>query len=85
MSDLLVDARDGVVRLTLNRPQRRNALSLGLLNELQQTIERLAADATARVVILGAQGQSSAAVTIWAKWSGAANRSIASCLRCVRG
>ncbi|NBO93857.1 MAG: enoyl-CoA hydratase [Planctomycetia bacterium] len=56
MSDLLVDARDGVVRLTLNRPQRRNALSLGLLNELQQTIERLAADATARVVILGGAG-----------------------------
>jgi enoyl-CoA hydratase/carnithine racemase len=56
MSDLLLDARDGVVRLTLNRPQRRNALSFALLGQLERTLGEIAADPSARVVILGGAG-----------------------------
>ena len=40
--DLLVDAQDGVVRLTLNRPEKRNALSLSLLGDLSIVLSRIA-------------------------------------------
>ena len=53
---LLVQSQAGVVRLTLNRPQRRNALSEALLTELGAALERIAADRSARVVVLGAAG-----------------------------
>ncbi len=57
MSDsLLVESEDGVVRLTLNRPEKRNALSFDLLTELEAAIERIAVDPAARVVVLGSQG-----------------------------
>jgi enoyl-CoA hydratase/carnithine racemase len=46
----------GVLRITLNRPERRNALSRELLAELGEELERLAEDATARVVIVAANG-----------------------------
>jgi len=54
--DLLVESNGGVVRLTLNRPERRNALSHALLTELERALGTIAADATARVVVLGARG-----------------------------
>jgi len=54
--DLLVESTWGVVRLTLNRPERRNALSLALLTQLERVLGTIGADATARVVVLGARG-----------------------------
>ena len=56
MDSLLVESEDGVVRLTLNRPEKRNALSLELLTRLEGAIEGVAADPGARVVVLGARG-----------------------------
>jgi len=53
---LLVEASGGVVRLTLNRPQRRNALSEALLEELGGALDRIAADRSARVIVLAAAG-----------------------------
>jgi enoyl-CoA hydratase/carnithine racemase len=53
---LLVETEGGVVRLTLNRPEKRNALSLELLTRLEGAIEGIAADPGARVVVLGARG-----------------------------
>ena len=53
---LLQEVREGVVRLTLNRPARRNALSRELLAELDQAIEAIAGDRKARVVVLGGNG-----------------------------
>ena len=50
------DAR-GVVTLTLNRPQSCNALSQGMLTALQSALDRVAADATARLVVLAAAGK----------------------------
>lgn len=55
----LVDvAHDGpVARVTLNRPDRYNALSLELMGELRRTLERLAADPETQVVILAGAGR----------------------------
>ena len=55
-SDLLFEATGGVIRLTLNRPEKRNALSRGLLEELDAALGRVAADPGARVVILASRG-----------------------------
>lgn len=53
---LLVTQHDGVVDLCLNRPERRNALSLDLLKKLLAELNRIAEDSTARVVVLSAAG-----------------------------
>jgi enoyl-CoA hydratase/carnithine racemase len=55
-AELLREDRAGVVRLTLNRPEKRNALSLALLDELHRALQAIAADPAARVVVLGAAG-----------------------------
>lgn len=47
---------DGVLRLTLNRPQARNALSLGLMEKLIAALGRAAADRRVRVVVLAGNG-----------------------------
>jgi enoyl-CoA hydratase/carnithine racemase len=47
----------GVVTLTLNRPQAFNALSEALLGALQAELDTVAADASARVVVIGASGR----------------------------
>lgn len=54
---LLVEAKDGVATLTLNRPGQFNALSSALIDELQSSFDRVAADATVRVVVLAANGR----------------------------
>ncbi|MGF1660505.1 MAG: crotonase/enoyl-CoA hydratase family protein [Rubrimonas sp.] len=52
---LETDAR-GVARLTLNRPDKRNALSARMIAELTEAAARLAADAAVRVVALDGAG-----------------------------
>ena len=47
----------GGVTLTLNRPQAFNALSEDLLDALQATLDHVAADDTARVVVIAAAGK----------------------------
>src|SRR5262245_50281434 len=53
---LLTEVRDGVARLTLNRPQKRNALSHGLLTELGAALRRLQHDESVRAVVLAGRG-----------------------------
>jgi len=49
--------RDGeVVRLTLNRPERRNALSRSLLGRMEGVLAGLALDRAARAVVIAARG-----------------------------
>ncbi len=50
-------SEEGVVTLTLNRPQAFNALSEAVLTALQQALDRVAADPSARVVVLAATGK----------------------------
>jgi enoyl-CoA hydratase/carnithine racemase len=54
---LLTETKDGIATLTLNRPGQFNALSSALIDELQSTFDRLAADPTVRVVVLAANGR----------------------------
>lgn len=51
------DLGNGIVRLTLNRPQAFNALSEAMLAELQTALERIDGDPAARIVILAAAGK----------------------------
>src|SRR5262245_19676895 len=57
MSDALLSERDGAVAtLVLNRPDRRNPLSLELMRELTAALEELAGDPSVRALVLGAAG-----------------------------
>lgn len=49
-------ADDGVATLTLARPERRNALSIKLRDEITQQLEDWAADPAVRVVVLTGSG-----------------------------
>jgi enoyl-CoA hydratase/carnithine racemase len=53
---LLVEVRDGVAAVTLNRPEARNALNRTLVRELGDALEALDGDAEARVVVLRGAG-----------------------------
>src|SRR6516225_6277929 len=53
---LLVEAEGGVTRLTLDRPEKRNALSHDLLERLDAALAAVATDSAARVVVLAARG-----------------------------
>ena len=53
---LLLDIRDGVATVTLNRPEARNALTPTLLRELGATLAHIDEDAASRVVILRGAG-----------------------------
>ena len=48
---LAIDA--GVAHVTLNRPRKRNALTVGLVTELSRVLARIAGDPEVRVVALG--------------------------------
>jgi len=55
-SVLLVESDGEVARLVLNRPDKRNALSLELLRELEAALTRIAGDRSVRVVVVAARG-----------------------------
>jgi enoyl-CoA hydratase/carnithine racemase len=56
MADLTLSVEAGIASLTLDRPSKRNALSLSLLQALDETITHLSHDSSARVVVLGGNG-----------------------------
>jgi len=55
---VLLESRDehGVLRLTLNRPEARNALSTALMAELTDAVIRAGADKQTRVVVIAGSG-----------------------------
>jgi enoyl-CoA hydratase/carnithine racemase len=53
---LLVETTDGIARITLNRPERRNALSFALMTELHDCLEEIGKSEEIRAVILAANG-----------------------------
>ena len=53
---LIEQPRPGVAELVLNRPERRNALTVALVDEISGAIDRLSGDADCRVVILRGSG-----------------------------
>ena len=54
--ELLVEAAGGAIRVMLNRPEKRNALSRKLLAQLADVLSHIAGDASAQVVVLAASG-----------------------------
>jgi len=51
-----IDAGTGVARLTLNRPERRNALNRALVEELKDSLSRAESDESVRVIALAGAG-----------------------------
>jgi 2-(1,2-epoxy-1,2-dihydrophenyl)acetyl-CoA isomerase len=54
---LLVDKADGILRLTLNRPEKLNALTWELMRRLYEELQRAAVDPAVRVVVLTGSGR----------------------------
>ena len=54
---ILYSPADAIGVITLNRPQRRNALSLQLMLELIDALEHCSHDTTVRAIILAAEGK----------------------------
>jgi enoyl-CoA hydratase/carnithine racemase len=59
MNDIVEVSRDGrVLRLALNRPEKRNALSADLCRDLVRSIEDASADPTIGAILLAGNGKS---------------------------
>ncbi len=55
--ELLLDQQGGVLYITLNRPQKRNAMNIGLVEELMAVFDAIAGRREVRAVVLrGAEG-----------------------------
>ena len=55
-TEVLVDAVDGILIITINRPHARNAVTLAVARGIAQALDRLEAEAELRVGILTGQG-----------------------------
>src|SRR5437016_3743456 len=55
--DLLESVKDGVATLTLNRPDRLNAMSVAMLDAMLEALARLADDSSVGVVIVTGAGR----------------------------
>ncbi|MHC5540495.1 enoyl-CoA hydratase-related protein, partial [Singulisphaera rosea] len=55
--ELGVRSEGGVITVTLDRPERRNALSRALVAQLEDVIRAIGEDVEARVVVLEARGK----------------------------
>ncbi len=53
---LLVDVMDGVATVTLNRPDKRNALSQTMVREIEEALGTFEQDPAARVIVLRGAG-----------------------------
>jgi len=57
MTLVLRDDAEGVTTLTLNRPEKLNALNPALFLELREHLEAIAGDGSVRVVVLTGAGR----------------------------
>jgi len=55
--ELLVEQRGVIALLTLNRPDKRNALSLSLLREIDKALKQIADDRDVRAVVIAGAGK----------------------------
>jgi methylglutaconyl-CoA hydratase len=76
VSSVRIDNADGRVSITLARPERHNAFDAAMIAELSAAFEQVAADSSARVVLLEASGASfcAGADLTWMKASAAYSR-----------
>jgi enoyl-CoA hydratase len=57
MKDVLYEVRDGVARITLNRPERGNGITRRLIAELERCVERADLDPHVHVLLLAGNGK----------------------------
>jgi enoyl-CoA hydratase/carnithine racemase len=55
-SPILCDLTEGIFQITLNQPERRNTLSIEMLDALNQALDSLVSEPSTRVVLLTANG-----------------------------
>jgi methylglutaconyl-CoA hydratase len=53
---ILVESKDGLARVTLNRPHRRNAFDAPMVGELCQAFDKLGQDPSVRAIVLTSTG-----------------------------
>jgi enoyl-CoA hydratase len=56
VADLIVERADGHAKLTLNRPDKRNALSVALRDAISDALDELAGDESVRCVVITGAG-----------------------------
>ena len=54
---MILEKENGIARITLNRPQALNALTVGLLQEMQAALDDIQQDHTIGVVVLTGAGK----------------------------
>jgi enoyl-CoA hydratase/carnithine racemase len=54
--EILIEIKDGIATVTLNRPEKRNAMSSALLRGLRDGFDALDADADVRVIVVRGAG-----------------------------
>ena len=54
---MVFDQQDGIARITLNRPEKRNAINDELMTGLQDAVDRTAVDPAVRVVLITGAGR----------------------------
>src|SRR5436309_8944037 len=57
MADVAYEVTGRIARLTLNRPERGNGITRGLLGEVQQAVEQADLDPSVRVLLLAGAGK----------------------------
>lgn len=57
VSELLSETKDGILTLTLNRPEVLNSLTMGMMKGLADALKRAEKDKSVRVVIITAAGR----------------------------
>ncbi len=72
---LLLESRPGVnvVELQLNRPEKKNALSIALRDQISDALERLSLDESVRVLVFSATGDTFSAGFDLSEFAAAAN------------
>ncbi|MHC6227453.1 enoyl-CoA hydratase/isomerase family protein [Pseudomonas sp. X10] len=73
-SPLLCQVEAGVARITLNRPEQRNALDIPTLKQLHALLEQYNSDPAVRVLVLTGSGRSFCAGADLAEWAEAEAR-----------
>ncbi len=63
-SSVELERGTAVARLVLNRPERRNALSQTMMDEMMRALDTVAADEAVRVLVIEGRGPRSPRVTI---------------------
>jgi enoyl-CoA hydratase len=55
--DVLYDAQDGIASITINRPQKYNALNVAVVTKLRELFKQAEEDPSVRVVVLSGAGE----------------------------